>query len=93
LKMFIQGESADAASAETFGVSNPATGEIVDSVPKGGREDARRAIDAASDAFKVWSEKPPIERSRVLLKIAEHVRADVDDLAMTLTLEQGKPLG
>ena len=93
MKMFIQGESVDAESSATFSVSNPATSEVVDSVPKGGREDARRAIDAASDAFKVWSERPSIERSRVLLKMAEMVRANVEDLATTLTLEQGKPLG
>jgi len=93
LKMFIQGESVDAEGAATFNVSNPATGEVVDSVPRGGREDAKKAIDAASDAFKVWSERPLIERSRVLLKIAELVRENVEDLATTLTLEQGKPLG
>jgi len=93
MKMYIQGESVDAASAATFNVANPATGDVVDSVPKGGREDAKKAIDAAGDAFRVWSEKPLIERSRVLLRIAELVRANVEDLATTLTLEQGKPLG
>ena len=93
MKMFIQGESVDAEGAATFNVANPATGEVVDSVPKGGREDAKRAIDAASGAFRVWSERPFIERSRVLLRIAELVRASVEDLATTLTLEQGKPLG
>ena len=93
MKMLIQGQLEDAQGAGVIRVANPATGEIVDSVPKGTREDAKRAIDAASDAFKVWSEKPNIERSRVLLKIAELVRASVEDLAVTLTLEQGKPLG
>lgn len=93
MKMLIEGQLSDAQSRDVIRVSNPATGEIVDSVPKGGREDAKRAIDAASEAYKVWSEKPAIERSRVLLKIAETVRANVEDLARTLTLEQGKPLG
>jgi len=93
MKMLIQGQLSDAQGADTIRVANPATGEIVDSVPKGGREDAKRAIDAASDAFEVWSERPSIERSRVLLKIAEMVRANVEDLATSLTLEQGKPLG
>ncbi len=93
MKMLIQGQLEDAQGAGVIRVANPATGEVVDSVPKGTREDAKRAIDAASDAFKVWSEKPNIERSRVLLKIAELVRASVEDLAVTLTLEQGKPLG
>lgn len=93
MKMLIEGLLTDAEGADTIQVANPATGETVDSVPKGGREDAKRAIDAASEAYKVWSEKPAIERSRVLLKIAEVVRANVEDLATSLTLEQGKPLG
>ena len=93
MKMLIQGQLVDAQGADTIRVANPATGETVDSVPKGGREDARRAIDAAAEAYKDWSEKPSIERSRVLLKIAEVVRANVEELANSLTLEQGKPLG
>ena len=91
--MLIQGQSVDADSADVIRVANPATGENVDSVPKGAREDARRAVDAACDAYRVWSEKPALERSRVLLKISEVVRASADDLALTLTREQGKPLG
>ncbi|MDG7011166.1 MAG: aldehyde dehydrogenase [Nitrososphaerota archaeon] len=93
MKMLIRGEPQDAQGADVIKVANPATGEFVDSVPKGTREDAKRAIDAASEAFKVWSEKPNIDRSRVLLKIAELVRANVEDLAASLTLEQGKPIG
>ena len=93
MKMLVQGQMVDAQGADTIRVANPATGEAVDSVPKGGREDAKMAIDAASDAYKVWSETAAIERSRVLLKIAERVRADVEELALSLTLEQGKPLG
>ncbi len=91
--MLIEGQPSDAESAATFSVLNPATGEVVDTAPKGGREDARRAIDAAGEAYRVWSETPAIERSRVLLRIAELVRASAEDLAVTLTREQGKPLG
>ena len=93
MKMLIQGQPSDAQDEATIKVANPATGDLVDSVPKGTREDAKRAIDAAADAYKVWSERPAIERSRALLKIAETVRANVEDLATSLTLEQGKPLG
>ena len=93
MKMLIQGQLEDAQGADVIQVANPATGELVDTVPKGTREDARKAIDAAAEAFKVWSEKPTIERSRVLLKTADLVRANVDDLGGSLTLEQGKPLG
>ncbi len=93
MKMFIEGEWTSSESGAEFQVFNPATAGAVDSVPKGTREDAKRAIDAAREAYKVWSEKPPIERSRVLLKIAEIVRANVDELATSLTVEQGKPMG
>lgn len=93
MKMLIQGQLEDAQGADVIKVANPATGEFVDSVPKGTREDTKRAIDGAVEAFKVWSEKPALERSRVLLKIAETIRANLEELAQSLTLEQGKPLG
>lgn len=93
MKMLIQGQLEDAQGADVIKVANPATGEFVDSVPKGTREDTKRAIDGAVEAFKVWSEKPALERSRVLLKIAETIRANLEELAKSLTLEQGKPLG
>jgi acyl-CoA reductase-like NAD-dependent aldehyde dehydrogenase len=93
MKMLIHGELEDSQGADVIEVANPATGGVVDSVPRGTREDARRAIDSASEAFKVWSEKPALERSRTLLKISEAVRANVEELATSLTLEQGKPLG
>jgi succinate-semialdehyde dehydrogenase/glutarate-semialdehyde dehydrogenase len=93
VKMLIQGELVEAQGADTVRVANPANGELVDTVPKGTREDAKRAIDAASEAYRVWSERPAIERSRVLLKIADLVRANVEELAVSLTREQGKPLG
>lgn len=93
MKMLLEGQWADAQGGDTFQVFNPATGAAVDSVPKGSREDVKQAVDAASEAFKIWSEKPAIERSRVLLKIAEIVRANLEELATSLTLEQGKPLG
>jgi succinate-semialdehyde dehydrogenase/glutarate-semialdehyde dehydrogenase len=91
--MFIGGELTDAERGDSFQVYNPATGEAIDSVPKGGREDAKRAIDSAREAYEKWSEKPAIERSRTLFKIAETVRASQEELATTLTMEQGKPLG
>ncbi len=93
MKMIVAGELADAEGEGTFAVRNPANGAVVDSVPLGSREDARRAIDAASDAFRSWSATPAIERSRVLLKVAGLVRANLADLALSLTMEQGKPLG
>ncbi|HZW85557.1 MAG TPA: aldehyde dehydrogenase family protein, partial [Nitrososphaerales archaeon] len=92
-KLFIDGEWVDSESGESFDVRNPATGEVVGSVPKGGRGDVSRAVDSAREAFLKWSERPPIERSRILLKIADVVRANNEELATSLTMEQGKPIG
>lgn len=93
MKMFIGGEWVESHTRSTFDVLNPATGAVVDSVPKGDREDTKKAIDDARATFKKWSATAPIERSRILLKIAEVIRANVEELANTLTVEQGKPLG
>ncbi len=93
MKMFIAGEWVDSHTRATSDVSNPATGGIVDSVPKGDREDTKKAVDNARETFKKWSGSAPIERSRILFKISEVIRANVEELANTLTVEQGKPLG
>ena len=91
--MLIGGEWTESQGGAKIDVRNPATGAVIDSVPEGTRDDAGRAIDSAESAFESWSERPPIERSRVLLRVSEMVRASVDGLAECLTGEQGKPLG
>ncbi|MDV3293779.1 MAG: aldehyde dehydrogenase family protein, partial [Nitrososphaerales archaeon] len=93
MKMFVGGEWVESHTKGTFDVFNPANGELVDSVPKGDREDVKAAVDNAKEAFKKWSAMSAIERSRILFKVGEQVRANVEDLANTLTIEQGKPLG
>ncbi len=93
MQMFVDGEWTDAQSGETFDVFNPANGSRIDSVPKGGREDVRKAVDAAREAYKTWPEVPAIERSRTLLKISDTVRGNLEELATSLTTEQGKPMG
>ncbi|MBI3078463.1 MAG: aldehyde dehydrogenase [Deltaproteobacteria bacterium] len=92
-KMFIAGEWAESASGMTYEVRNPATGELVDTVPKGTAEDARRAIDAAADAFKGWRETSAEERSRLMQKGVELVQGEIKGLSELLTREQGKPVG
>ncbi|RMD94226.1 MAG: aldehyde dehydrogenase family protein, partial [Calditrichaeota bacterium] len=91
-KMFISGEWVDAASGEVDEIRNPATGELVDTIPRGTREDARRAIDAAEAAFPGWAEVPFSRRGELLFKAAALIRANEKELAKTLTLEQGKPI-
>ncbi len=93
MKMFVDGKFVDSHGEARFDVSNPATGEKIDSVPKGDREDVRKAVDAAHEAFQKWSNTPAGERSRILYRISELVRANADELGRTLTTEQGKPFG
>src|ERR1041385_1919378 len=92
-KMFIAGETAGSSSGQTYDVINPATGEVVDSAPRGNESDARAAIDAAHAAFPVWSETAAEARAQLILKGIETVKKEISDLAVLLTKEQGKPLG
>nr|WP_275585069.1 NAD-dependent succinate-semialdehyde dehydrogenase [Peribacillus deserti] len=71
---------------------NPATGEVVGSVPSGGRAEARAAVDAAFEAFKSWSRKTAGERSALLMKWFELIEAHTVEIAEIMTKEQGKPL-
>ena len=90
-KMFIAGESVDAITGATYEVLNPANGEVVDTLPRGNADDARRAIDAAEAAFDEWSHTSAEERAKILFKAAEMVEAERKSLAELLCREQGKP--
>src|SRR5262245_61358960 len=92
-KMFIAGESTGSSSGQTYDVINPASGEVVDSAPKGNEKDARAAIDAAFAAFPAWAETSAESRAQLILKGIESVKTELQDLAVVLTKEQGKPLG
>jgi succinate-semialdehyde dehydrogenase / glutarate-semialdehyde dehydrogenase len=77
---------------EVIEVDNPATGETIGTVPKLGRADTERAIDAASRAFPAWRRKTARERAAVMRRWFELMLASQDDLARLMTIEQGKPL-
>jgi len=91
-QMIINGERVGAASGATMEVRNPATGEVVDSVPKADAKDTQHAIEAAAGAFKGWSKQPPQKRAMILMHAAACVREKLDDVAQLLTAEQGKPI-
>jgi acyl-CoA reductase-like NAD-dependent aldehyde dehydrogenase len=91
-RMFVNGEGVDAASGATTPVRNPATGEVIDSVPTADAADTRRAIDAAAAAFAAWSKTPAQARAHILMQASAHVRAHLDEVAQLLTSEQGKPI-
>ena len=88
----LDGTWVDADSRETIAVTNPATGEEVGHVPKMGAEETRRAIEAAQRALPDWRSRPAKERAVILRRWADLMRENVEDLALLLTLEQGKPL-
>jgi succinate-semialdehyde dehydrogenase/glutarate-semialdehyde dehydrogenase len=90
-KMYINGESVDSITGQTYEVRNPANGDVVDTAPKGNEEDVRRAADAAEAAFGEWSRTSAEERANLLFKAAELVEAERKSLSELLTREQGKP--
>ena len=73
-------------------VDDPATGEIIGTVPKLGAAEARQAIEAASRAFPLWRKRTAKERANVLRKWFDLMMANQEDLARLMTIEQGKPL-
>ncbi|WOS36730.1 Glutarate-semialdehyde dehydrogenase [Oligella urethralis] len=89
---YIDGQWVDADSGETLEVTNPATGEVLGTVPKMGQAETRSAIEAAERAQKQWRAKSAKERALVLRKWFDLVMQHQDDLARIMTLEQGKPL-
>jgi succinate-semialdehyde dehydrogenase/glutarate-semialdehyde dehydrogenase len=91
-QLLIGGAWVGAESGGRFDVTNPATGEVVGSVPDGAAADVRAAIDAAADALEAWKGLPAIERARVLRRAADLIRERKDEIAAVMTAEQGKPL-
>lgn len=89
---FINGNWVDATSGETIDVTNPATGEILGSVPKMGADETKQAIDAANAAWPSWRAKTSKERAAILRKWFELMMENQDDLGVLMTAEQGKPL-
>ncbi len=91
-KLWINGEFADAAAGATMKVVDPATEEVVDSVPKGGPADIDRAVAAAKAAFPAWKKTPAWTRSELLIEIARRLRQRKEEFAVTLTRETGRAI-
>ncbi|WP_193075988.1 NADP-dependent succinate-semialdehyde dehydrogenase [Pseudomonas sp. FME51] len=88
----IDGRWQTADTGQVLTVSNPATGEVLGSVPKMGSTETRRAIDAAECALPAWRAMTAKERSIKLRRWFELMLEHQEDLALLMTLEQGKPL-
>lgn len=92
MDMFIDGRGVTSESGTSLSVANPATGELIDTVPAGTVGDVSAAVDAAETAFARWSSTSARDRGKVLFRAAQLVRDRTSELATLLTAEQGKPL-
>jgi acyl-CoA reductase-like NAD-dependent aldehyde dehydrogenase len=91
-EMLIGGEWRQAAAHEEIEVVNPATEEVVDSVPAGAPEDVGLAVATAQRALREWSRTDVEKRAAILSAAADLIAEHAKDLAATLTSEQGKPV-
>jgi aldehyde dehydrogenase (NAD+) len=93
-KLFISGREEDSSSGKTIDVINPATGELLTTVPDGDAADVDRAVAAARASFekKTWRGMDPSKREKILLDIADMLAKHKDELALIVSLENGKTL-
>ena len=89
--LLINGEMV--AGTSTMPVLNPATEEVLTDCPRSSEEQLNQAVQAAKNAFSSWSQTQIQERKEIVLKIADIVEANAQELAQILTEEQGKPIG
>jgi malonate-semialdehyde dehydrogenase (acetylating)/methylmalonate-semialdehyde dehydrogenase len=93
LRNFVGGQWIPAISEKSEIVPNPATGETLAFVPLSNREDVNHAVQAANEAFKVWSKTPVPRRARILFKYQQLLVDQKDELARLVTEENGKSYG
>jgi betaine-aldehyde dehydrogenase len=91
LQNFIDGEYRDAADSRTFDLINPATGEVFASAPVSGNADVDAACQAARRAFDKWRDATPSERSLALIRIADAIEANAEELVRLEVENTGKP--
>jgi succinate-semialdehyde dehydrogenase/glutarate-semialdehyde dehydrogenase len=89
---YVNGAWTGAPGGKTFDVHDPATGGKIGTVPDLGAEETKKAIAAAEAAWPAWRAKTGKERSAILRKWNDLILANIDDLALILTSEMGKPL-
>src|SRR5919201_641587 len=90
VRNYINGSWQSSAATEAQDVVNPATGEVLAQVPLGGAGDVGLAVEAAAKAFPEWRRTPPEDRIQYLFKLKNLLEENLDDLARSITLENGK---
>ncbi|BCI68439.1 NAD-dependent succinate-semialdehyde dehydrogenase [Acetobacter aceti] len=89
---YIAGEWTASSSGKTLSVTNPATGEVIGTIPACTAAETQRAIEAADQAQAKWKTTNPDERADLLMAWYDLILENADDLALIMTVEQGKPL-
>ncbi len=92
LSLYIDGQFIPAQGRREQPVFNPASGEVIGQLPHASREDLDLALAAAARAFETWKKSSPMERSKVLRKVAELARERAPEIGRHMTMDQGKPL-
>nr|WP_030911889.1 NAD-dependent succinate-semialdehyde dehydrogenase [Streptomyces sp. NRRL F-5126] len=90
--LYIAGDWRPAASGDVFEVEDPSVARPLRTVADAGTDDALDALTAAHEAQESWAARPPRERGEILRRSYELIRERIDDLALLMTLEMGKPL-
>lgn len=93
VKLYVGGKQIESQATEHIDVVNPATQAVVSRLPLTTDEEFEDAVAVAKEAYKTWRNTPVTTRQRVMLKLQELIRRDMDKLAMSVTMEQGKTLG
>jgi 1-pyrroline dehydrogenase len=89
---FVNGKMVDAVEGQVDTIINPADESILGKVPKCGEKDVDRAVDAAVAAFETWQDTTPGERSLMLLKLADRIEQNAEELAVLEADNVGKPI-
>jgi acyl-CoA reductase-like NAD-dependent aldehyde dehydrogenase len=92
LSLYIDGQFIAAEGRKEQDVLNPATNQVIGKLPHATTEDLQRALNAAQRAFETWKKTSPLERGKILRKVAELARERSQDIGRNITLDQGKPL-
>jgi acyl-CoA reductase-like NAD-dependent aldehyde dehydrogenase len=92
LSLYINGEFLSGGGRKEQDILNPATNQVIGKLPHATREDLDAALAAAQKGFETWRRTSALERSKVLRKVSELIRARKDSIAHGITLDQGKPL-
>lgn len=92
VKLLIDGELRESSSKEWVDVTNPATQEVLSRLPLTTESEFNAAVQSAKDAYPSWRATPVSSRARVMFKLQELIRKHTDELARSVTMEQGKTI-